>query len=84
MDVNRSSYYKWLKIKDTIHQYELDRAYYMKRIMEIHHKHAAYGYHAIDVYKRQISTTLSIVLEATSLTPFEDVLTVLDDPVSTP
>jgi putative transposase len=47
MNINRSSYYKWLKVKDNVQQYELNREFYMERIKEVHHAHSSYGYHAI-------------------------------------
>lgn len=47
MNINKSSYYKWLKTKDIKNQYELDREFFSSQIISIHGKHPSYGYHAI-------------------------------------
>jgi transposase InsO family protein len=47
IDISRSGYYKWLKTKDTLNQYELDRIELEKFIKEIHQQKPSYGYHRI-------------------------------------
>ncbi len=50
MDVNRSSYYKWLKRKNNPSQKILQREKDIILIKEIHHKHPSHGYRWINAY----------------------------------
>ena len=45
LGLNRSGYYKWVKRKSFIPQYELDRIDLTQRLREAHQKHRTYGYH---------------------------------------
>lgn len=47
MNISKSGYYKWLKTKDELNQYELDRQYFAKLIIDIHDRKPSYGYHRI-------------------------------------
>lgn len=47
MDISRSGYYKWLKNKDVLNQYELNRQDLAKLIIAIHDRKPSYGYHRI-------------------------------------
>ncbi len=48
MDVSRSGYYKWLKNRDVLNRYEIDRLELEKLIKEIHNKKPSYGYRRIN------------------------------------
>ena len=48
MDISRSGYYKWLKNKDKLNKYEIDRLELEKLIYEIHKKKPSYGYRRIN------------------------------------
>ena len=48
MNVSRSGYYKWLKNKDKLNRYEIDRLELEKLIKEIHNKKPSYGYRRIN------------------------------------
>lgn len=48
MKVSRSGYYKWLKNKDKLNKYEIDRLELQKLIEEIHKKKPSYGYRRIN------------------------------------
>lgn len=48
MEVSRSGYYKWLKNKDKLNKYEIDRLELQKLIEEIHKKKPSYGYRRIN------------------------------------
>lgn len=48
MNVSRSGYYKWLKNKDVLNKYELDRLELSKLIEEIHKRKPSYGYRRIN------------------------------------
>lgn len=53
MNVSRSGYYKWLKNKDVLNQYEIDRIELGKLIQEIHTKKPSYGYRRINTIIRR-------------------------------
>ena len=48
MNVSRSGYYKWLKNKEVLNRYEIDRLELEKLIKEIHNKKPSYGYRRIN------------------------------------
>lgn len=48
MNISRSGYYKWLKSKDTLNKYEVNRLELGKIIKEIHTKKPSYGYRRIN------------------------------------
>ena len=48
MDVSRSGYYKWLKNKDKLNKYEIDRLELGKIVNDIHKKKPSYGYRRIN------------------------------------
>ena len=50
MDVNRSSYYKWLKRKDNPSLRMIQREKDIDLIKEIHHKHPSHGYRWLNAY----------------------------------
>ena len=47
MKVSRSGYYKWLKNKDILNQYEINRKDLGELIKDIHKRKPSYGYHRI-------------------------------------
>lgn len=47
MNVSRSGYYKWLKTKDELNIYEINRNDLEKLIIDIHKRKPSYGYHRI-------------------------------------
>lgn len=49
MNISRSGYYKWLKTKDTLNRYEINRRDLGELIKEIHEDKPSYGYHRINV-----------------------------------
>ena len=49
MNISRSGYYKWLKTKDILNQYEINRRDLGELIKEIHKEKPSYGYHRINV-----------------------------------
>ncbi len=49
MNISRSGYYKWLKTKDILNQYKINRRDLGKLIKEIHKEKPSYGYHRINV-----------------------------------
>ncbi len=53
MKVSRSGYYKWLKNKDILNQYEMNRKYLGKLIKDIHNKKPSYGYKRINAIIRR-------------------------------
>lgn len=60
MKVSRSGYYKWLKNKDVLNNYELNRKELGKLIIDIHNKKPSYGYHRINaVIKRETGWLVS-------------------------
>ena len=48
MNISRSGYYKWLKNKDILNKYEIDRLELSKLIEEIHKRKPSYGYRRIN------------------------------------
>ena len=48
MNISRSGYYKWLKNKDKLNRYEIDRLEIEKLVKEIHTKKPSYGYRRIN------------------------------------
>jgi len=52
MKISRSSYYKWLKNKNKLNQYELNRLELEKLIRDIHKRKPSYGYHRINALIR--------------------------------
>lgn len=48
MNVSRSGYYKWLKHKDKLNKYEIDRIQLEKLIRDIHRRKPSYGYRRIN------------------------------------
>lgn len=52
MDVNRSSYYKWLKREGNPSQRMMQREKDIALIKKIHHKHPSHGYRWINAYAR--------------------------------
>ena len=59
MKVSRAGYYKWLKNKNTLNNYELNRKDLGELIMNIHKRKPSYGYHRIR--KRILEETGRIV-----------------------
>ena len=53
MKVSRSGYYKWLKRRNTLNKYELDRKELGKLVVEIHEEKPSYGYHRINAIIRR-------------------------------
>ena len=48
MKVSRSGYYKWLKNKDILNKYEIDRLELKNIIEDIHKRKPSYGYRRIN------------------------------------
>lgn len=48
MNISRSGYYKWLKNKDVLNKYEIDRLELKKIIEDIHKRKPSYGYRRIN------------------------------------
>ena len=60
LKVSRSGYYKWLKNKDILNQYEINRRDLGELIKDIHNRKPSYGYHRINaVIKREIGWVIS-------------------------
>jgi len=53
MKVSRSGYYKWLKNKDILNQYEKNRRNLGELIEDIHKRKPSYGYHRINALIRR-------------------------------
>lgn len=53
MQVNRSSYYQWIKHKDIPKQWELDRVTLTHLIKDVHKRYPSYGYHRIAAIIRE-------------------------------
>ena len=53
MNINRSSYYKWLRRKDAPNCYELNRRILTELIKQEHQKHKIYGYHKLAAVLRK-------------------------------
>ena len=48
MNISRSGYYKWLKTKDILNRYEINRRDLEPLIRDIHKRKPSYGYHKIN------------------------------------
>ena len=48
LKVSRSGYYKWLKNKDILNNYEMNRKSLGELIIDIHKRKPSYGYHRIN------------------------------------
>lgn len=60
MKVSRSGYYKWLKNKDMLNQYEINRKDLEPLIRDIHKRKPSYGYHRINaIIKRDTGLVVS-------------------------
>lgn len=60
MKVSKSGYYKWLKNRDILNNYELNRKDLGKLIINIHNRKPSYGYHRINaVIRREIGWIVS-------------------------
>ena len=53
MNISRSGYYKWLKAKDILNQYEINRKDLGELITKIHNKKKSYGYRRINAIIRR-------------------------------
>lgn len=53
MNISRSGYYKWLKNKDVLNKYEINRKDLEPLIIEIHKRKPSYGYHRINAIIRR-------------------------------
>ena len=60
MNISRSGYYKWLKNKDILNTYEINRKDLGKLIKDIHERKPSYGYHRINsIIRREIGWIVS-------------------------
>ena len=60
MNVSRSGFYKWLKNKDILNNYELNRRDLGELIKDIHNRKPSYGYHRINaIVKRETGWVVS-------------------------
>ena len=53
MSISRSGYYKWLKNKDILNNYEINRRDLGELIIDIHKRKPSYGYHRINAIIRR-------------------------------
>ncbi len=53
MNISRSGYYKWLKTKDVLNRYEINRRDLEELIRDIHKRKPRYGYHRINAIIRR-------------------------------
>ena len=53
MNISRSGYYKWLKTKNILNQYEMNRRDLEPLIRDIHKRKPSYGYHRINAIIRR-------------------------------
>ena len=53
MNISRSGYYKWLKTKDILNQYEINCRDLESLIRNIHKRKPSYGSHRINVIIRR-------------------------------
>ena len=53
MNISRSGYYKWLKTKNILNQYEINRRDLESLIRDIHKRKLSYGYHRINYLIRK-------------------------------
>ena len=60
MNISRSGYYKWLKNKDKLNNYEMNRKDLGELVKDIHARKPSYGYHRINaVIRREIGWIVS-------------------------
>ena len=60
MNISRSGYYKWLKNKDKLNNYEIVRRDLGELIIDIHKRKPSYGYHRINaIIKLEIGLVVS-------------------------
>ena len=60
LKVSRSGYYKWLKNKDILNNYEINRRDLGELIQDIHKRKPSYGYHRINaIIKRDTGWIVS-------------------------
>ncbi len=60
MKVSKSGYYKWLKNKDILNNYEINRRDLGVQIQDIHKRKPSYGYHRINaIIKRDTGWIVS-------------------------
>lgn len=60
MNISRSGYYKWLKTRDILNRYEINRIYLGNLIKNIHNRKPSYGYHRINaIIKREVGWVVS-------------------------
>lgn len=60
MNISRSGYYKWLKTKDILNRYEINRKDLEPLIRNIHKRKPSYGYHRINaIIKRETGWVVS-------------------------
>ena len=55
MNVSRSGYYKWIKNRDILNNYEINRKDLGELIKDIHKRKPSYGYHRINAIIRRES-----------------------------
>ena len=53
MNVSRSGYYKWIKNRDILNNYEINRKDLGELIKDIHKRKPSYGYHRINYLIRK-------------------------------
>lgn len=53
MKVSRSGYYKWLKAKNILNNYEINRNDMRELVKEYHKKHPSWGYRHINIQIRK-------------------------------
>ena len=53
MNISRSGYYKWLKTKNVLNRYEINRKDLEPLIRDIHKRKPSYGYHRINAIIRR-------------------------------
>jgi len=63
MEVSRSGYYKWIKRKGWLNQYEIDRKDLTALLIEMHEKQFTWGYrHLADQIRKEIGWIFSDLL----------------------
>lgn len=53
MNISRSGYYKWLKYRDVLNKYEINRLDLEKLIIDVHNRKPSYGYRRINTLIRR-------------------------------
>ena len=61
MSISRSGYYKWLKTKDILNRYEINRKDLEPLIRDIHKRKPSYGYHRINYLIRKEKRELALL-----------------------